>query len=67
MPVYARGRVAYAWLVDPIERTLEAFRLDEGPWVRVGAWADDDAIPPFEAVPLELAFLWASSPPRRDP
>lgn len=66
MPVYARAGVAYAWLVDPLERTLETFKLDGSRWVRLGAWADDDVvpIPPFEAVPLELRWLWGSSPPR---
>ena len=29
-PVYARGGVAYRWLVDPTDRTLEAFELRDG-------------------------------------
>ncbi len=69
MPVYARAGVAFAWLVDPRERTLEAYRLDGGLWVRLGAWADDDtaAIPPFEAVPLELRWLWSSGAAEPEP
>jgi Uma2 family endonuclease len=63
MPVYARAGVAFAWLVDPLERTVEAYRLEGGLWVRLGAWADDEvaSIPPFEAVPLELRWLWSST------
>jgi Uma2 family endonuclease len=28
LPIYAREGVAHAWLVDPIEQTLESFRRD---------------------------------------
>ena len=29
-PIYAREGVAYLWLVEPTDRTLEAFELREG-------------------------------------
>ena len=32
---YAREKVAFAWLVNPIERTLEILRLKGGQWVIV--------------------------------
>lgn len=66
LPMYARSGVEHAWLVDPLQRTVEAFRLAGAQWLLLGAWADDDVAsipPPFEAVPLELALLWGSSPP----
>jgi Uma2 family endonuclease len=61
MPIYARERVAYAWLVDPIAKTLEACRLENGRWVLLGTWRDDTIVrvEPFEAFELELAGLWA--------
>jgi hypothetical protein len=64
MLVYARAGVSFAWLVDPLACTIEAYRLEGSLWVRVGAWADDDVAPspPFEAVPLELRWLWPGSP-----
>ena len=34
-PVYAREDVAHLWLVDPTDRTLEAFELRGGEWVLV--------------------------------
>jgi len=64
LPLYAHYGVQYLWLVDPIEYTLEAYRLDAGAWAKVGhfAAADQVAVPPFEAVSLDLKTLWA---PRR--
>ena len=61
MPIYARERVAYLWLVDPVMRTLEACRLDGDRWTILGSWRDDAKVrvEPFEAVELELGGLWA--------
>ena len=36
MPVYARERVGHLWLVNPIARTLEVYRLSEGGWLLLG-------------------------------
>jgi Uma2 family endonuclease len=60
LPIYARERIGHAWLVDPVARTLEAYRL-EGRWVLLGAFRDDAKVraEPFDAVELELASLWA--------
>ena len=59
-PVYAREGVRHLWLVDPAERTLEAFVLTAGKWARIAAAADDEPvrIAPFEAVSFGLADLW---------
>lgn len=35
MPLYARYGVPCAWLVDPRERRLEAYALEDGQWVQV--------------------------------
>lgn len=60
LPVYAREGVKHVWLLDPEVRTLEVLRLDGVSYrllvthtgvVRVRA-------EPFEALELELAFLW---------
>ena len=59
-PVYARERVGHLWLIDPTDRTLEAFELREGEWVLI-ATAQDDApvrILPFEAITFSLGDLW---------
>ena len=61
MPIYARERVANVWLVDPIARTLEAFRLEGDRWLLLGTWRDDAKVrvEPFEVFELELAGPWA--------
>lgn len=60
MPIYAREGVAHLWLVDPAARTLEAYALDDGRWTVLAAHGDDEkaAIPPFDAIELDLAGLW---------
>ena len=61
MPIYARERVLNVWLVDPVARTLEAFRLEDSRWLLLGAWREDAKVrvEPFDAFELDLAGLWA--------
>jgi Uma2 family endonuclease len=63
MPIYARHGVAHLWLVDPLERTLEAFALREGHWQVIGLYQENDIaqVAPFEALPLHLEGLWVES------
>jgi len=58
--LYARGGVAFYWMIDPAERLLEAFEAREGQWLRIGGWGAGSAarIPPFEAIELELDRLF---------
>ena len=60
MPLYARYGVAYAWLVDPLAQTLEAFSLHEDHWLLLATLEDDDpvCVPPFAAITFCLADLW---------
>ena len=61
LPFYERAGVAYVWLVDPIEETVEVF----GNRGR-GAWFIDTVVvgeagvrlPPFDAVEIPLRLLW---------
>jgi len=61
MDVYARERVRHAWLVDPLAKLLEAWRLEGDKWLRLQTWRGDVRVraEPFEAVELELDALWA--------
>jgi Uma2 family endonuclease len=59
--IYARERVEWVWIVDPIPRTLEVFRRGDDTWVMRGSWRDDARVraEPFDAIELDLAILWA--------
>jgi Uma2 family endonuclease len=61
LAVYARESVSHAWLVDPLERTLEVLRLDGGQWRIVAVHGGDDEVraEPFEGTSIVLSRLWA--------
>jgi Uma2 family endonuclease len=62
MDIYAREAVGHVWLVDPIVKTLEVFRLETGRgWLLVTTARDDASVraEPFEAVELGLGVLWS--------
>ena len=61
MPIYARHGVAHLWLVDPLERTLEAYDLYQGLWRVIGLFQQTDRVrvAPFDALELSLSDLWA--------
>jgi Uma2 family endonuclease len=65
MPIYAAVGVPFAWLIDPIVRTVEAYELDRGRWVLNKTFRDNDVVQaaPFAEYSLDLATLWA--PPQR--
>jgi Uma2 family endonuclease len=60
MDRYALAGIPWAWLVDPIERYLEVYELQNGAWVKRGGALDehDARLPPFDAVPLDVGALW---------
>lgn len=60
LAVYARERVSHAWLVDPLARTLEVLRLENGRWTIVSTCSGADVVraEPFEAIELDLTLLW---------
>ena len=59
-PIYAREGVAHLWLVDPVDRTLEAFKLRDGQWALIVTVADAGpvCIRPFDAITFSLGDLW---------
>ena len=59
-PIYAGAGVPHLWLIDPVDRTLEAFELLDGQWLLIAS-AQDDApvsIRPFDAITFSLGELW---------
>jgi hypothetical protein len=52
--------VGHLWIVDPIVRTLEVYRLEKGRWIATSAHGGGDVVraEPFDAVELALARWW---------
>lgn len=59
MPVYARERIGWLWMVEPLDKLLEVYRL-EGSWVVAATHGGSERVraKPFEEVELELARWW---------
>lgn len=64
LPLFARWGVRHAWLVNPRQRTLEAYRLENGGWRVVGVYQAHERarIEPFEQIELDLSVWWADVP-----
>jgi Uma2 family endonuclease len=60
LPIYAREDVGHAWLVDPLQRTLEVLRLESQHWSLMATYEGDAKIraEPFAGVDLPLRALW---------
>jgi Uma2 family endonuclease len=69
MAVYAHNGIPHVWLVDPDERTLEAYELTGPHWTRLGAWTDGDVveIAPFLGLQLDVAGLFEPQEPEAEP
>jgi Uma2 family endonuclease len=60
MRIYAREGVATAWLVDPLAKTLEVYRLEGKSWVLEESFdgAGHVRVAPFDAVEIDLSRWW---------
>ncbi len=60
--IYATQKVAFLWLIDPVGRTLEAYRNEGVEFRELATWGGDEddrvRVPPFDAIELELQSLW---------
>jgi len=60
MPIYAQFEIPHLWLIDPLCKTLDVFRLEAGRWMLLAAFAENDKVraEPFQEVEIELNNLW---------
>ncbi|WP_437760801.1 Uma2 family endonuclease [Sorangium sp. So ce1389] len=60
MRIYRREGVGHVWLLSPLLRTLEVYRLEGGRWVLLETYEEDAKVraEPFDAVELDLAEIW---------
>jgi Uma2 family endonuclease len=60
MRVYAHEQVGHLWIIDPIARTLEVYRLEGERWIVATTHGGNDPITaePFDAVTLDPSRWW---------
>jgi Uma2 family endonuclease len=60
MPIYAEYGLSHLWLIDPIAKILDVFRLETGRWLLLETFSDNDKVraEPFQEVEIELGNLW---------
>jgi Uma2 family endonuclease len=60
MRIYAREQVGHLWLVDPLLRTLEVYRLEGQRWIVASTHGGTEGVraEPFEALELDMARWW---------
>jgi len=65
LPIYAREHVSHVWLVNPLERMVEVFRLDGDSYRLVVTRGGTDRVrlEPFGAIEIELEALWPTAVP----
>jgi Uma2 family endonuclease len=63
MRIYARESVGHLWLVEPLAKTIEVYRLENGRWVVASTHTGSESVraEPFDAVELEIARWWLES------
>jgi hypothetical protein len=55
--------VGHAWLIDPLARTFDVLRLENGRWVILATHVGDEVVraEPFGEIQMELRALWPES------
>jgi len=63
--IYAREAVAHVWLVNPIAKTLEVYRLSDSSWVLVHTYVNDEVVraEPFVEIAIEIGRWWLPQAP----
>lgn len=64
MRTFARHGVPYVWLIDPLLKTLEVFKLEAGRWFLSDAFEGNEKIraEPFQEIEIDLGILWLEEP-----
>lgn len=64
MPLYAEAGVKHLWLIDPLPKMIEVYRLVNKRWVVLGTYVGKARIraEPFDDALIDLSRLWADIP-----
>ena len=60
MPIYAEHGVGYLWLLDPIAKILDTYRLKSNGWLFLARLRGNDKVrsEPFQEIEFDLGDLW---------
>ena len=60
MRIYGLHEVPYLWLIDPGDRTFEAFKLESGRWLKLAGFEENEKVraEPFQEIEIDLGNLW---------
>ena len=60
MAIYAEHGVPYLWLIDPVAKTFEVFKLESGGWLLRSVFGEYDKVrvEPFADIEIDLKNLW---------
>lgn len=60
LPIYAKAKVDYVWLVNPDQKTLEIYLREDQKWMLLNAFEGNQLVraAPFDAIELNIANLW---------
>ena len=66
MRIYRREGVRHVWLINPIEKTLEVYRLENNGYVLLDTYEEDAVVSaePFDAIEIPLGALWGGQAAR---
>ncbi len=61
MRIYRREGVKHVWLLQPLLKTLEVYRLEGALWMLLETYEEDAKVraEPFDALELDLSAIWS--------
>lgn len=69
LPIYASHGVPWAWIADPLYRSVEVLQLIAGRWTLVDTYSERDvfAAEPFPLAEIDLPLIWGAMPAEEEP
>lgn len=69
LPVYASHGVPWAWIADPIHRSVEVLQLVDERWTLAGIYSESDVFTaePFPLAEIDLPLIWGAMPVEDEP
>ncbi len=69
MRIYAEHAVAYCWIMDPLQKTLETYQLMKEQWVLLQTYSGNDVVraEPFPLAEIDLKSIWGETPDDASP